>query len=271
MLFNEALVRSIDQTRPGRGQCAFWWLGQMGLAVKTETTTLYFDPFLTDHPDRLYPAPLRAELIANADIVFGSHDHLDHIDDPAWRAIAKASPRARFVVPGGLAQTVSDRLGIPAERLVGVRDGETASVGGATVRAIATAHERLDGRDENEAFVVSVDGLTICHMGDTCVYDGLIAKLKATGPIDILMLPINGRDARRLFGNCIGNMTWQEAVDLVGEVRPRLAIPAHYEMMQGNTENPALFASYLEIKYPERDFWIGPHARRVVFPLYDEA
>jgi len=112
---------------------------------------------------------------------------------------------------------------------------------------------------------VRVDGLTLCHMGDTCVYDGLTGRLKAAGEIDLLMLPINGRDAKRLRRNCIGNMTYQEAVDLAGQVTPRLTVPGHYDMFEGNTEDPALFASYMEIKYPERDFWIGQHARRVPY------
>lgn len=266
MLLNEALARDIAQCRPAPCACAFWWLGQIGFAVKTASATLYFDLFLSELNERLFPPPLRAELIADADIVFGSHDHIDHIDDPVWRAVAQRSPQARFALPAGLAEAVSGRLGIPRERMLPLGDGQTVEVGGVTVSAIATAHEKLNDRNENVGFIVRADGVTICHLGDTCVYEGLVSKLKAAGPIDLLILPINGRDARRLHRGCLGNMTFQEAVDLVGEVRPRLAVPAHYEMIEGNTEDPYRFAAYLEIKYPERDFWIGPHATRVTLP-----
>lgn len=267
MLTHEALTRDIQSCRPAAGQCAFWWLGQMSFVVRTGHHTLYFDPFLTERSDRLVPPLLRADEIADADLVFGSHDHDDHIDRPAWPEIAKASPKAKFVLPGGLKQRISTELAIPEARLVGLNDGETARVDGVSVSAIAAAHELLNDRNENEIFVVRTDGLTLVHTGDTCVYDGLTAKLKAVGDIDILVLPINGRDGRRLRRNCIGNMTYQEAVDLVGALRPRLAIPGHYEMFEGNTENPAAFAYYLEMKYPERDFWIGPHGQRVLWPL----
>ena len=264
MLFNEMLIRDIDSCRPRPGECAFWWLGQMGFIFKTATLTIYFDPFLSDHPDRLFPAPLRAELVSNADLVLGTHDHLDHIDGDAWRAIAAASPKARFVLPAGLKDEVSARLGIPEERLIGAAEGDVIEAAGATIEAVATAHELLNDRRENMAFCVRADGVTLLHLGDTCLYDGFEAKLRALGPVDALMLPINGRDARRLRRNCIGNMTWQEAVDLAGALRPRLTIPGHYDMMEGNTENPARFAAYLELKYPDRDFWLGPHARRVM-------
>lgn len=266
MLFNEALIRDIATCQPRAGECAFWWLGQMGFIVKTASLTLCFDPFLSEHPDRLFPPPLRAELLACADLVLGSHDHLDHIDGEAWQAIAAASPRTKFALPAGLKDAVAARLGIPGERLIGLAEGDRAEVGGATLEAVATAHELLNDRRENAAFLVRTDGVTLLHLGDTCLYDGFEAKLRSLGPVDVLMLPINGRDALRLRRGCIGNMTWQEAADLAGALAPRLTIPGHYDMMEGNTENPALFAAYLEIKYPGRDFWIGPHARRVMFP-----
>ena len=266
MLMNEALARDIALCKPAPGSCAFWWLGQIGFAVKTASATLYFDLFLSPLNERLFPPPLRAELITDADIVFGSHDHIDHIDDPVWRAVAQSAPQARFALPAGLTDAVSGRLGIPKARMLPLRDGQTVETGRVTVSAVATAHEILNDRNENVAFIVRAGGVTICHLGDTCVYEGLVSKLKAAGPIDLMILPINGRDALRLHRGCLGNMTFQEAVDLVGEVRPRLAVPAHYEMIEGNTEDPYRFAAYLEIKYPERDFWIGPHARRVTLP-----
>ena len=263
---NEALIEEINACHPTPGTCAFWWLGQMSFIVKTATKTLYFDPYLTDEERRLFPSPLRAALIDHADFVFGSHDHTDHIDDATWKAIAAASPRATFVLPSGLAGPVSRRLSLPESRMLPLAADATVSLDGLTIHAIPAAHEQLNDRNENAIFVVSGDGITLCHTGDTCLYEGLIPRLLACGPIDICMLPINGRDARRLRRNCIGNMTYQEAVDLTGALHPRLVIPGHYDMFPDNTENPMLFASYLEIKYPDQDFWIGPHARKILFP-----
>ena len=135
MLLNEALARDIAQYRPAPGACAFWWLGQIGFAVKTASATLYFDLFLSELSERLFPPPLRAGLITDADFVFGSHDHIDHIDDPVWRTVAQRSPQARFALPAGLADAVSGRLGIPAARMIPLRDGQTVDAGGVTVSA----------------------------------------------------------------------------------------------------------------------------------------
>ena len=263
MLFGEALIRDIDACAPEYGSCAFWWLGQMSYIVKTARHTLYFDPYLGNEPHRLYPPPMSGAQVRNADFLFGSHDHMDHIHDDTLRAAAAASPGAKVVLPAGLAESVAVRIGLAPERILPVADGRRAETDGVRITGIAAAHEVLNDRNENMIYVVECDGVRLCHMGDTCLYEGLIARLRDAGVPDVLFLPINGRDGKRLVQNCIGNMTFQEAVDLVGTLAPRLAVPGHYDMFEGNTENPANFAWYLEIKYPDRDFWIGPHARQV--------
>ncbi len=75
-------------------------------------------------------------------------------------------------------------------------------------------------------------------------------------------MPINGRDAARYRSGCIGNFTFQEAVDLVGEVRPRLAVPMHYDMFAGNSEQVDRFTDYLDAKYPGIPWWVGSPGER---------
>jgi L-ascorbate metabolism protein UlaG (beta-lactamase superfamily) len=67
----------------------------------------------------------------------------------------------------------------------------------------------------------------------------MLKKLQDFGPIDAALLPINGRDGARYRRNCIGNMTFQEAADLAGELHPRLVIPGHWDMFADNPGDPA--------------------------------
>ncbi|MDK2809048.1 MAG: hypothetical protein PWP24_1785, partial [Clostridiales bacterium] len=134
---------------------------------------------------------------------------------------------------------------------------------------VASAHEFLD-RDEEGAypymgFVLEGAGLRIYHPGDTCIYEGYFQKLRDLGAIDIMFLPINGRDGKRYQSNIIGNMTYQEAVDLAGAMHPGLVVPGHYEMFEGNRENPALFEDYLKAKYKGVPYWIGEHGSLCVY------
>ena len=45
-------------------------------------------------------------------------------------------------------------------------------------------------------------------------------------------------------------MTFQEAVDLAGELKPTAVIPGHWDMFADNPGDPAAFADYLDAKYP---------------------
>ena len=44
-------------------------------------------------------------------------------------------------------------------------------------------------------------------------------------------------------------MTFQEAADLAGEMRPRRVMPGHWDLFEWNSADPAEFADYLDAKY----------------------
>ncbi len=262
------LISEVKGYKLREGHMAFWWLGQLGYIVRMADLTIYADPYLSASDDRLFAPPLQADEIDNADIVLGSHDHLDHIDDDTWKAIAKASPQAVFVLPKLLMEKVSARTGIPKERMTGLDDGDCVTIKGVTIKAVAAAHEFLDpdpvtGEHPYLGYVVEGGGRVFYHAGDTCLYEGLITKLKKLAPPDVMFVPINGRDARRLKAGCIGNMTFQEAVDLCGQLSPGLAVPGHFDMFSDNLGSPLEFKAYLEIKYPEVKCWIGERGSAV--------
>ena len=231
------------------------WLGQMGLRITVNGTTILVDYFASAYPERRVVPPIPAEAVRGVDAFLGTHDHLDHIDHGAWRTWASACPNARFVFPSMHRQFVlSD--GIPAERLLPIDAGQEVRVGEVTIRAIPAAHEFLSpdeqGRYPCLQYIIEGGGRRIYHAGDTLRYEGMLPALKSFGPIDAALLPINGRDGRRYRGDCIGNMTFQEAVDLAGELRPGLVIPGHWDMFADNSGDPNAFADYLDAKYAGR-------------------
>lgn len=247
---------------------AFWWLGQLGFALKLENRLLYIDAYLAESPERIIPPLLQPEELADADFILGSHNHSDHIDWNVWRKIASSSPKPRFILPKALIDEMGEEIGIARERLIGLDDGASYETDGLKITGVAAAHEFLDPVPATGCFpylgyVIESSRFAVYHSGDTCIYEGLIAKLKKWEKLNVLFLPINGRDGSRYRSGCIGNMTYQEAADLAGTLKPDLAVPAHYEMFRSNSENPYLFADYLEAKYPEVKFWIGPHGEKV--------
>jgi L-ascorbate 6-phosphate lactonase len=265
-LSHGALIDDINATELVHGKAAFWWLGQLSFVVKTGSTVIYLDPYLAESPARQTPPLLRPDEVTNASICTGSHDHGDHIDPAAIPGIAAASPDCKFVVPSPHVERVVE-LGCPRESVVGMRPDETAVVGGAKITAVKAKHEFFDESDQgfpHLGYVVEANGVCFYHAGDTLVYEGLLPTL-AQYPLDAAFVPINGRDATRYRSGCIGNMTYQEAVDLAGDLGPRLVVPAHYDMFASNSADPDEFADYLNAKFPNLPCWIGPAGEKVIF------
>jgi L-ascorbate metabolism protein UlaG (beta-lactamase superfamily) len=201
-------------------------------------------------------------------LVFGSHDHDDHIDRQAWPAIAKAASGAKFVVPDLLREAIVRDLGLPEHRVLGMDEGISVREMGITITAVPAAHEDLDedpatGRHPYLGYILCGNGFRLYHAGDTCPYEGMQAKLRRE-PLDLALLPINGRDARRLAAGCIGNMTYQEAGDLAAAIGPGLTIPTHFEMFADNSEAPQRFVDYLRVNYPHLKTCIPRHGVRLL-------
>jgi L-ascorbate metabolism protein UlaG (beta-lactamase superfamily) len=262
------LIADIDACEVGAGQCALWWLGQHSFVARLGQTVCYLDPYLTPSASRRVEPLLAPGEVTNAALVLGTHDHGDHIDRPAWPGIAQASPRAKFIVPELLRERVIAEVGLPPERVVGLDDGRSAEIDGVKVTGVPAAHELLDvdadtGLHPYLGFVLEGNGFTLYHAGDTCLYEGIHDRLRQW-KLGAALMPINGRDAKRLASGCIGNMTYQETADLAGAVEPGLTIPTHFEMFAMNSEDPQLFVDYMRVKYPHLQVEIPQHGRRML-------
>jgi L-ascorbate metabolism protein UlaG (beta-lactamase superfamily) len=269
MLTGSSLIQEINTCPVPPNHGAFWWLGQQSFIVKLGSDILYLDPFLTPLKSRNTPPLLRPDELTNATLILGSHDHLDHIDRRCWPAIAAASPSAKFVVPKLLRGTIVRDLNLPDDRVLGVDEGLTVRAGSVTITAVPAAHEFLDTDPATHlhpyvGFIIEGNGICLYHAGDSCLYEGMQAALRRW-KLDLAFLPINGRDAKRYASNCIGNMTYQEAADLAGAIRPGLTVPAHFDMFTGNSENPQLFIDYMKVKYPHLATMIPQHSQRTLF------
>ncbi|BCN29472.1 MBL fold metallo-hydrolase [Anaeromicropila herbilytica] len=263
------LIKEINEYKVEEGKLAFWWLGQIGYAIKMGKTIIYIDAYLSNNPERNIAPLLKPEEISNADIIIGTHDHEDHIDREVWHQLSISSPKAKFIVPELLLDSLSIDLEINKDRFIGLDDSQCIQVGEIKITGIAAAHEFLDqdaitGGYPYLGVVVEGNGCQFYHSGDSCIYEGLLTKLKGFPRLDVMFVPINGRDAKRYLGGFIGNMTYQEAVDLVGNLKPRLAVPAHYDMFTVNSENPGNFVDYLNAKYPGIASHVGDYGELVL-------
>ncbi len=235
------------------GNVSLKWLGQMGFLIETDKMRLCIDYYASPGELRQTQAPIPTAELKDVDIFMGTHDHWDHIDHEAWKIWAKTNPDAKFVFPAAHRDKVLAD-GVSADNAVGLNDGESVKLGDCTIHAIAASHEFLDrdpvtGLYPYMQYIIEIDGVRIHHAGDTVRYEGMMPKIRSYGNIDIEILPINGRDAKRYLNDCIGNMTYQEAADLAGDVEPGVVIPGHWDMFAANSEDPHAFADYIDAKY----------------------
>ena len=249
-----AFLQSVKETTVPSGSAVIWWLGQMGLLIKMKDTVLCVDCYASDSPARQVPPAVPVEEMTGIDVFLGTHNHRDHMDLECWKVWAQTCPGARFIFPAAHRKDVL-ACGIPENRCFGMNEGDRIRIGYTEISCIAAAHEFLDRDPETGLYpslqyIIEGNGIRIHHAGDTLRYEGMMPKLRAFGQLDAEILPINGRDAARYRRNCIGNMTFQEAADLAGELRPRLVLPGHWDMFADNPGDPEAFLDYLDAKYP---------------------
>jgi L-ascorbate 6-phosphate lactonase len=245
VLSGAALTREIEQGPPPTSGVSVWWTGQSGFLIRSAGGLLAIDLYLSEHLTHKYEkttrphvrmtrSPLRGGELTTVDLLLASHKHSDHLDPGTVPDLLAASPSAKLVVPEAI-RAHALGLGLDDARLIGIDAGGGVSGAGTRVRAIPSAHEEFDrdgaGRHPYLGFIIEVGGLRMYHSGDTLAYEGL-AETLAAERLDVLFLPINGRDPAR---GVPGNMSAAEAVDLAARARPRFVVPHHYDMFTFNT------------------------------------
>jgi L-ascorbate 6-phosphate lactonase len=238
-----------------------WWLGQAGVVLRGSGASVAIDPFLTDYGGfgRLYDPPIAPDQVDFLDLLLGTHDHIDHIDPLGFPALLDASPEAIGIVPAAVLPRVSSLVG-DSSRLLGARVDSMIEHSGVTVAALPAVHanEPNDGYDfhltaDGEypflGYVVELDGVRICHTGDTLIYDGLLDRLR-TERLDLLILPINGASWFREQRGLVGNMNVFEAAELAAASGVPIAMPVHWDLFADNTEDPEHFARYAASRHP---------------------
>lgn len=264
VLQGEAFLADVRQAAVEKDKLHLWWLGQSGYLIQWQQYHLLLDPYLsdsltqkyagTDKPHvRLTERVIAPEQLNFIQVVTSSHNHTDHLDGETLGPLLQANPNLALLVAEANRYFAADRLQLAPERLTGLIEGRPRSVGPFTFQAVPAAHETLEvdenGHHKFIGLVIRVGPWTLYHSGDTVRYEGMARQLREW-PIDLALLPINGRDPAR---GVAGNLSGPEAVELARDIGARLVIPCHYEMFQFNTVSPEAFMAVAEaVRQPYR-------------------
>lgn len=214
------------------------WLGQAGFAIETPAgKTAMVDPYLSHSMKGvtyLHPAPAVAPDSARADVVFCTHDHIDHADVPTLSAIARTNPAALIYGPTSVIEHLR-AAGFDSLRLRRLDRGQVAAIGAdLTVKAVHAQHT-----GDSEGLILNFGGIVIYHTGDTEVglagYIDRMHDVKDLDP-DVMLVCIN---------TGYRNLGPEDAAKLVSWVSPGVVIPMHYDLIAENTIDPEAFLRIL--------------------------
>jgi len=219
-------------------QAVLWFLGQAGYIIKSDDKIVAIDPYLSDSAakaspqlSRTFPVPLDPRQL-EVDVYITTHDHTDHLDPETIEAYAHKD-KTLFVGPQ-LAIKKLRSLGIPQDNTIEINTGQKQVVNDIVITgtyAVPTEPAVIDTCGYKLQFPNS---RTIYHSSDTG-FPGLLTG--CVRDVEVALVCINGK---------FGNLNCTEAAKLVAEIKPRMAIPNHYDLMACNLENPKTFQSLVK-------------------------
>ena len=178
---------------------------------------LYFDPYLISGAEH------------DADIVFITHAHYDHLDPGSVKKVS--GQNTVFVAPAGMAKEMKNVAG--NAELVLMAPGDEKAVSGVSVQAVP-AYNRLKPfhpkRNGWLGYIVKMDGVSYYVAGDTDAVSELSGVV-----CDVALVPIGGTYT----------MNAKDAAKLINKIRPAAAIPTHYGSIVGKPEDAEVFRQHV--------------------------
>ncbi len=182
------------------------WFGHAAFKIEIADGIVLIDPWLDGNPT----SPVKASEIANADIVYVTHDHGDHLGD-AFDICKKTN--ATFVAAIELGD-YAEESGVKS--VAGLNIGGSIEIRG--VKLFMTQAVHTDSRGAPTGVIVNGERKRIYHAGDT----GLFGDMRLIGELyklDVALIPIGG----------YYTMGAREAAEAVRLLRPKVVIPMHYK------------------------------------------
>jgi L-ascorbate metabolism protein UlaG (beta-lactamase superfamily) len=187
------------------------WLGHDGFLIKGDGKTIVIDPF-------------QVKECEPADIILVTHQHYDHCSPEDVRKVQTAS--TVIITEADSAAKLSGDVRV-------VQPGDKLTVEGIPIEVVPSYNTNKSFHPKQNGwlgFIVTVEGVRIYHAGDT----DLIPEM-ASFDADIALLPVSGTYV----------MTAEEAVEAAKMIKPKVAIPMHYDAIVGSSEDAQRFSDAL--------------------------
>jgi L-ascorbate metabolism protein UlaG (beta-lactamase superfamily) len=182
------------------------------------------DPWFSEKPEyyRGEPLAFTPGQLPRLAVVVASHAHYDHYDLAAFSEYP--DNQVPLVVKRGMGDAAR-RAGFT--NVTELEPWQDATIGGMRITAAPARH----GVPEI-TFVLEAGGAVVFFGGDTLRIPELDEIAQRWPEIDLALLPVNGLAIRPALNKQVV-MTAEQAGELCGVLRPRVAVPTHYAFTAG--------------------------------------
>lgn len=201
------------------------YLGHACFHLCDDSTSLLFDPFLTDNPFEIIQASQ-----VTCDYILVSHAHFDHLGD----TVAIANRTSATVISTAEIANLCSSKDCKAHAM---HIGGKHKFGFGYVRITPAFHGAGVEGGHACGFIVNFFGKTVYFAGDTSLF-GDMALLGRLEKIDYAILPIGDNFT----------MGPEDAVEAVAMLKPKAVIPMHYNTWPLIAQSPDLFKSAVETR-----------------------
>lgn len=196
-------------------------IAQSAIRIMTsDGKNIYFDPF-----------KLEGNYRNDADYIFITHSHYDHFSEEDIIDIKKEN--TKIIIPNDLCEKVIN-LGFDETNILLVEPNHNYEIDEIKFKTIPAynINKNFHKKEYNwVGYIVLIDNKKMYIAGDTDCID----EAKSID-VDIAFVPVGGTYT----------MNYIEAVELVKEMKPKLAIPIHYKTIVGSTDDAINFKELLK-------------------------
>ena len=205
------------------------WLSQGSFLFESNSTRILVDPYMSDHLEckglkRMVEFPLTFEEL-KPDLLICSHDHLDHLDPESVRKIAELYPECLISGPKSCCAHFR-KLGISEKNIKHLERAKVFELNNIKITPVFAKHSD----PQAVGLVIEAEGKKLYLSADSEYDEKLISDF--TKNCDLILICINGR---------LGNMSLEEALKTVKQLKPEAALPMHYGLFAENTADPKPF------------------------------
>ncbi len=203
------------------------WYGHAAFKFEIADKVIFVDPMLNQSPT----SPIKASGIKEADVVYVTHDHPDHLGDAfevcknTGAAFAAVYELAEYAFSSGV------------ENVARLNVGGSISFNGVKLTVVQAVHSSTRGTPTG--VMIEGEGLTIYHAGDTALF-GDMKLLSERRAIDLACIPVGGNYT----------MDAEEAAIAVRMLKPRMVFPMHFGTFSKPARSPTEFAGRVKARMP---------------------